>query len=336
MALYCGIDLHANNHVIVVIDDNDKVLVSKRVGNDLNQTLQILAPWREQLSAVAVESTFNWYWLVDGLMAADYRVRLVHTTAVKTYSGLKRRDDVQDAFWLAHLMRLDILPSGYIYPASERPLRDLLRRRMHLMRQHTRNLLSLQNQLWRSSGVKPSANELKGLGEDFASEVPLLTRQALRSTWQVLQTLDQEIGEIERVIKAQVRLRPRYQSLLTAPGIGFVLASVIMLESGDVARFKGPGNFASYSRCVDSCHLSNGKRKGEGNRKNGNKYLAWAFVEAAQFARRYCPTAQRFYERKRMRTNTSVATKALAHKLARACYFIMRDGVEFDEKKLFS
>ena len=101
-------------------------------------------------------------------------------------------------------------------------------------------------------------------------------------------------------------------------------------------RIVAVGNFASYARCVDSKRLSNGKKKGEGNVKNGNKYLAWAFIEAANFARRYCPEAKRFYERKKARTNNIVATKALAHKLARACYHMLKEGKAFDVKRCFA
>ena len=109
----------------------------------------------------------------------------------------------------------------------------------------------------------------------------------------------------------------------------------IMLEVGDIGRFFKVGNYSSYCRCVDSKRLSNGKKKGENNKKNGNKYLAWAYVEAAHFAIRYIPKAQRFYQQKMAKTNGAVATKALANKLARASYFVMRDQVPFDEDMLF-
>jgi transposase len=120
------------------------------------------------------------------------------------------------------------------------------------------------------------------------------------------------------------------------PGIGKTLAPVILLETGPIERFKEVGNFVSYARCVDSEHSSNGKKKGEGNTKNGNKYLAWAFIEAANFARRYNDQARRFYERKKAKTNTAVATKALAHKLARACYHILKDGKPFEVGRCFA
>jgi len=145
MTLYCGIDLHSNNHVIVVIDEDDKRIFERRLPNDLAVTLKALQPFKDELLAVAVESTFNWYWLVDGLQDAGYPLRLVNTAAVRQYEGLKYSDDRHDAFWLAHLMRLGILPTGYIYPKEQRAVRDLLRRRMQLVRIGAGCLISIQS-----------------------------------------------------------------------------------------------------------------------------------------------------------------------------------------------
>jgi transposase len=123
--------------------------------------------------------------------------------------------------------------------------------------------------------------------------------------------------------------------LTSVPGIGQILATTILLETGPIERFADAGNFASYARCVDSMHTSNGKKKGEGNTKNGNKYLSWAFVEASYYAQRFCAEAKRFYERKKAKTNTAVATKALAHKLARACYHMLKEQKPFDVTRCF-
>ncbi len=122
----------------------------------------------------------------------------------------------------------------------------------------------------------------------------------------------------------------------TVPGIGKTLARVILLEIGEIGRFDDVGCFASYARCVDSARMSNGKKKGEGNRKNGNKYLSWAFVEAAHFAARFYPEAKRFYQKKLATTNGAVATKALAHKLARASYHVLKTGKSFEMQRCFA
>jgi transposase len=145
----------------------------------------------------------------------------------------------------------------------------------------------------------------------------------------------EKVQGIERVVKGRVKLRQEFEKILTLPGVGQILGLTIMLEAGDIRRFPAVGNYASYCRCVRSTQISNGKPKGEGNRKNGNKYLAWAYVEAAHFAIRDYPEVNRYYQRKAAETNSIVAIKAVSHKLARTSYYIMRDQVEYDPNKLF-
>ncbi len=337
MKLYGGIDLHSNNSLVCLLDEQDRVVYQKRLPNRLDQILSELSPYQEALQGLAVESTFNWYWLVDGLMDAGYRVHLVNTAAVQQYSGLKYTDDSHDARWLAHLLRLGILPEGYIGPKAARAVRDLLRKRSQLVRHRTAHLLSIQNLLARNRGQSLSGNLVKRLSE---AEVEKLLPEpdlalAVKSNLRVMRCLEGEIKNLEKVVKARVRLKPAFRSLLTLPGVGSTLGLTMMLEAGDIRRFRKVGHFSSYSRCVRSVKLSNGKKKGEGNRKNGNKYLAWAFVEAAHFAIRYSPRIQCFYQRKRAKTNGIVALKAVAHKLARAAYFVLRDQVPFDVMKAF-
>jgi transposase len=151
---------------------------------------------------------------------------------------------------------------------------------------------------------------------------------AIKSNRAVIVTLSVEIEILEKRLQESMDARPEYALLTSVPGIGRILATIIVLETGSIDRFTAVGNFASYARCVDSQRLSNGKKKGEGNAKNGNKYLAWAFVEAANFALRFNAEAKRFYERKKAKTNTVVAIKALAHKLARACFHILKEKKE--------
>jgi transposase len=125
MPLYGGIDLHANNSVIVLLNEQDQVIYQRRLANHLSTILEQLVPYHADIQGVVVESTYNWYWLVDGLMEADYRVHLANPAAIQQYSGLKYTDDHSDARWLAHLLRLGVLPEGYIYPKAERAVRDV-------------------------------------------------------------------------------------------------------------------------------------------------------------------------------------------------------------------
>jgi transposase len=335
---FSGIDLHSNNSVVVVSDEQDRLVYQRRLPNELGQILAMLAPHREELVGVVVESTFNWYWLVDGLMEAGYRVHLANTAAIKKYEGLKYSGDMEDAAYLAQLLRLGLLPEGYIYPREERAGRDLGRKRMQLVRCRTAQILAMENILARQTGGHMSSRQIKRLtseqidGLGFAPDVAL----ALKANLTISDALQAQIEILEKRLQERVRLRHDYGLLKSVPGIGQTLATTIMLETGTVARFAQVGNFSSYCRCVDSVRKSNGKKKGEGNTKNGNKYLAWAFVEAANFAVRFCPEAKRFYERKKRKTNGIVATKALAHKLARACYHMLREQKPFDVKRCFA
>jgi transposase len=339
MKLYAGIDLHSNNNYLAIIDDQDKRICQKRLPNAPDVILAELAPYRENIAGIAVESTFNWYWLVDILMDNGYSVHLANPAAIQKYNGLKYSDDRHDAFWLAHLLRLGILAQGYIYPKEDRPIRDLLRKRGHLVQLRTSLINSLQGIISRNCGCRLSGNEIKQTKKNHIA--PLLADQndlALSGevSKNTIDYLSQQITRIEKVVLARVKLRSEFIALQTIPGLGKILSLTIMLETGKVERFSKVGNFASYCRKVPSKWTSNDLKKGKGNSKNGNKYLAWAFSEAAEFARRYDDTAKAFFNRKASKTNRMIAHSALAHKLARAAYFIMRDNVPFEHQKLFA
>lgn len=268
MKLYVGIDLHSTNSYVAVLDETDKVVYQKRLSNDVKLLLNELSPYRESIVGIVVESTYNWYWLVDNLQEKGYQVHLANTAKNEQYKGLKHTDDKSDAIWLAHLLRLGLLSCGYIYPKEDRGLRELLRRRLSLVRQQTMMVLGIQ-------------------------------------------------------------------SLITRPGVGPILAMTILLEAGDIKRFKQAGHFSSYCRCVESKRTSNHKKKDENNRRNGNAYLSWAFIEASNYAIRYYEPAKRCYQRKLEKSKRVVALKMIANKLSKASYFMLRDNVEFDMKKAF-
>jgi transposase len=314
------------------------VVYRKRLPSEARALLEALAPYREAIVGLVVESTYNWYWLVDALMEAGYAVHLANTAAIVQYSGLKYSDDDCDAAWLAKLLRLGLLPEGTIYPKGERAVRDLLRRRSRLVQQHTANLLAIQNLFARNRGRSLSGNEVRRLTAEAVSRLlpdPNLAL-AVQATLLTMRAQEAAIDLLERQTLNQVRLRPAYRHLLSVSGIGQVLGLTILLETGEIGRFAQVGHYASYCRCVGSERLSNGKRKGRGNTKSGNKYLAWAYVEAANFAVRYNAAIQRYYQRKRERTNGIVAIKTVAHKLARACYYILRDGTDFEVGRAFA
>ncbi len=339
MKLYAAIDLHSNNSVLVILDERDRVVYERRLPNELPAILNELKPHRKKVQGIAVESTYNWYWLVDGLMDAGYSVKLVNTAAVKIYDGMKYSGDEHDARHLAHLLRLGILPTGYIYPKKERAVRDLLRKRAQQVRYRTAQILGIQNLVSRNSGHGISTNDIRKLDEGTIGELcdgDQIRALAVQSNLTVLRCLDDEIHKLEFVVLKQAKLKPQFEKLLSVDGIGNILGMTIMYEAGDMKRFAKVGQFASYARCVSSSRWSNGKKKGEGNRKNGNKYLSWAFMEAANFSIRFNERIRAFYQRKQAKTNRVVALKTVAHKLARACYHVLTDQVEFDLARAFA
>ena len=335
---YSGIDLHSNNCFVVISDDADRVLVSRRVKNELSQILGLLAAHQADISGVVVESTYNWYWLVDGLQDAGYTVHLANTHAIKRYDGLKHSGDEADARYLAHLLRLGLLPTGTILPRADRALRDLARKRMQLVRSRTQHILALQNISARQFGAPFASNQIKCMTSEHIEALDLCAdiRMALNANLAIIKSLSGQITLLEARLAEALKVEGSYARLKSIPGVGVTLATVIALETGPISRFAAAGHYASYARCVGTEYVSNGKKKGEGNRKNGNKYLSWAFVEAAHFALRYNESAKRYYERKRSKTNVAVATKALAHKLARAVFHMLKDGKDFDPQRCFA
>jgi transposase len=339
MALYTGFDLHSTNTYAGIIDEDGKRMWKKKLRNDPSLILAELSQFKRDIVGVVVESTFNWYWLVDLLKEEGYKVHLANPSRIQQYSGLKHGDDEHDAFWLAEMLRLKILPEGYIYPKEQRPLRDLLRKRSHLVKLRTSLIVSLQNILARNIGKSINTDHIKALRTDHVT--PLFSGNddlslAGKVSKDAIDSLTMQIKAIEAVVEKKTDIRRPYDLLLSMPGVGRILALTIMLETGPIERFPAVGNYVSYCRKVPAARFSNEKKKGTGNRKNGNKYLSWAYAEAAELARRFDPEARGYFERKRRRSNAPIAYNALANKLSRAAYYIIRDSVSFVPEKMFA
>jgi transposase len=338
MKMYSGIDLHSNNSYVAILDEGLGNVVSRRLKNDIRVILEFFEPYRDELEAIAVESTYNWYWLVDGLKEAGYDIRLMNTTKATRYSDLKYTDDKHDARWIARLLALGILPEGYIVPPDERAVRDLLRRRSFLVRKRTANLLSIQTLVQRTTSQRIPTADIRTWTTDTVQQLigdPVVS-QSIALLLPVLRVLTAQIRTAEKTALEIGKLRHEFRLLKTAPGIGDILALTIMYETVDPARFPRVGNFISYCRCAKSEHISNHKKKGSGNRKNGNQYLSWAFSEAAHHALRCDPLAKRYHDRKRSRCHPMVAKRALAAKIARGVYYVLRDRTPFESSRAFA
>jgi transposase len=342
MTTFAGIDLHSNNAVMVIIDENKKWVFKRKFKNDLEAIFAAFENYRPTLAGIVVESTYNWYWLVDGLTEAGYKVYLAHTPATSGQKDKKYSDDYRDAFHLADLLRKGELKEGYIYPKADRSLRDLLRKRGMLVRSRTKHLNSSGNLVNRHLGIQLKSNKLKALSTDDIEQMfqDEYVRLSMHSDWVIIKTLTREIEHLEKVILKKGRLKLEFKILSIIPGIGVIIALSISLEIGDIKRFSSPGDFVSYCRCVPSQFITNNKIKGEGNRRNGNRYLKWAYTEAANFTIRFCPYARAYYEKKMKKlashkAKRTIVLNSVAAKLARATYHMLKDGVTYKPEKLF-
>ena len=216
---FCGIDLHSNNSVVVITDEADRILLSRRCPNDLAKIVLLLEPHRAELEGVVVESTYNWYWLVDGLKDADFDVKLANTVAMKRYDGLKHSDDQDDAAFLAHLLRLGILPTGYVHPPQERALRDLARKRIQLVRSRTQHILAVENIMARQLGCRLSSAGVKRLSATSVAALGLPDDVALaiNANMAVIATLNLQIHCLEERLMRCACLRPEYGAGSKAP-----------------------------------------------------------------------------------------------------------------------
>jgi len=207
--MYSGIDLHSNNSVVAVIDDGDRVVAQKRLPNDIAKIAGFLARWQDELAGVVVESTYNWYWLVDGLQDAGLHVHLANTAAIKQYDGLKHSGDETDAQHLAHLLRLGILPTGTILPREHRVVRDLARKRMQLVQSCTTHVLAVENIMARQLGGRMTSNQIKRLTEDTIDSLPLAADVglAIKANVAVIATLQSQIEILEKRLQEPTAIR---------------------------------------------------------------------------------------------------------------------------------
>lgn len=340
MSFYCGIDLSARDAHISVIDHQLSVFVDRKVKNQLNQIIGILSPFKHDMQIV-VESTFNWYWLVDGLRASGFSVCLAHTLGLFMITGAKVKTDRRDAFALAKLLLAGVIPKAYIYPPETRPVRDLLRERQRLVHRRAAGYSALRRLLLREGILSGSLEEIKGWEDEEVEahfEHPLLQLHA-RQELERIHLLTEQIQVLEGQILKLTKGSQEFQLLQSISGIGRILALTILYEVGEISRFKSVREFCSYCRVVPGVAQS-GKvtKRGRAN-KQGNHYLKWALSQAAVHAVVHYPSVKRCFDRQlnrhRGRGRKLIAYNVIAHKLAQAVYHVLREGVEYREELLF-
>lgn len=340
MTFYCGIDLHSKRSHVCIIDENGEKVKEENLINDLSLILDFLKPFGKDMH-IAIESTINWYWIVDGLKEAGYDVRLAHTLGLYMITGAKVKTDRRDAFKLAKLLRMGEIPEAYIYPKEKRPLRDLLRRRAGLVQQRASCYSSLRIQFIRYNLNTMSLNDLRYMLPSDINEMPI--PQQLKDYCNMIlarvELLSRQIREIDMYLKTVTLEDPQFKVLLTIPGVLYTLGLTIYYEIGDISRFQSVRQFASYCRLVPGISQSSNKvKRGKGS-KQGNHYLKFAFTQAAHMATRYYPRFRKFRDkhanRRKGNATTMVANCILAHKMATATFHMLKEGTPFDEAKLF-
>jgi transposase len=339
MNCFCGIDLGAKRSQVCIIDDEQKVLVNRKVANDINVIHKLIRP--HGLVPTVIESTFNWYWIVDGLQNRKIPVTLAHSLKLAAISSAKVKTDKRDALVLATLLRAKMIPESYIYPAEDRPLRDLMRRRWDAVALRADEYRKMRGLLYRNGICTVGTNEVRLMGEEQVKELldhPLIRTQMLFNIERV-ELLTRQVSCMEKEILSQVKGRQDFTNLMTIPGIGKVLALTILLEIGEISRFAKSRHFASYCRVAPGCADSgDSHRRGRGN-KQGNPYLKWALTQAAEYAKRFDSHFAAYFAKvlhKHPGASGTIITHCIvAHRIALAVYHVLRHGVPYDQEKTF-
>jgi transposase len=340
MRFYCGIDLHAKDCFLCVIDDQDKIHLKSKVPNHLPSILDRLEAFCPRPSVV-VESTLNWYWLVDGLEGAGFEVKLAHTLGLYMITGAKVKTDRRDAFTLARLLRLGAIPEAYIYPKDRRPIRDLLRRRNRLVSVRGSGYAALSRALLQHGIFGYSQDQIKQFGEQQISEHFDLLADRCHCLLELerIRLYTRQIKILEELILGTVVDQPLFDLLQTIPGVGKILGLTIFYEVGDIGRFQSPKHFCSYARVVPGIAQSANVSKRARGSKQGNPHLKWAFCQAAVQATRYHSSIRKFRQkhlaRRRSKARKLISLCIVAHKLAIGAYYVLKDEVAFNKELMF-
>jgi transposase len=325
---------------VCVLDAAGEILLERKLETTPEAFLQTIAPFREGL-VVACECMFTWYWLADLCAKEKIDFVLGHALYMKAIHGGKAKNDKIDAHKIAVLLRGGMLPQAYVYPSGMRETRDLLRRRLHLVRKRGQLLAHLQNLTHaynRGSFDKRIAypSNREGVMQHFAGEPIVQANVALDLA--LLERYDALLTDLElQLVRQAKKEAPRgFHLLRSIPGIGKVLAMTIVYELHDVQRFERVQEFASYARLVKCAKESAGKRKGTSGAKMGNVHLKWAFSEAAVLFVRHSAEGKRLLARLTQRHGKGKALSILAHKIGRAAYYVLLREKPFDAKKFFA
>lgn len=336
---YCGIDLHARTMYVCILNQAGETVLHRNMKTDPALFLKVIAPYREDL-VVAVECIFTWYWLADLCVQQGIPFVLGHALYMKAIHGGKAKNDKIDAHKIALLLRGGMMPQAYVYPAEMRATRDLLRRRMHLMHKRAELLSHIQNTNHQynlpemGKKIAYKANR-EGVAERF---VDTAVQKSIEVDLALIDHYDKLLSDIELYIVNTAKQHDvnAFYRLRSVPGIGQILALVILYEVQDIGRFPRVQDFVSYCRLVKCTKESAGKKYGTSGKKIGNAYLKWAFSEVAVLFLRNNPEGQKYLARLEKKHSKGKALTILAHRLARTVYHLLRREQAFDMNKFLN
>lgn len=336
---YCGIDLHARKMYVCIFDQAGKVKVHENIKTDPQTFIDLIEPFKEDL-VVGVECVFCWYWLADLCHEHGITFVLGHALYMKAIHGGKTKNDKIDSYKLAALLRGGNFPVAYAYPAKMRATRDLLRRRMYMTRRCAELVAHIQNT--NTQYNLPAFNKKLtrkynhgGVAERF--EDPQV-RKAVEVDLAMINSFNQVLKQLECHIEKTARAHD-YQTLYllrTIPGVGQILALVILYEIHDIKRFPRVQDFSSYARLIRPSKESDGKWAGKSNKKIGNHHLKWAIKEASILMLRYSSQVKAYVAKLERKYNKGKALGIFAHKLGRTIYFMLKNKEAFDMERFFA
>jgi len=336
---YCGIDLHARTMYVCILDSAGQVLVHKNLRASPEELLAAVAPYRDDL-VIAVECIFTWYWVADLCAQEGIAFVLGHALYMKAIHGGKAKNDRIDALKIATLLRGGMLPQAYVYPAEMRATRDLLRRRLHIVRKRGQRLAHIQNTSHQYN-LPPLGKRIaypsnrEGVAQHFEDRV---VRKSIAVDLALLERYDALVTDLESYLVRQAKQHDpqAFRLLRSIPGVGKVLALTILYEIHDVRRFDRVQQFASYARLVKCAKESAGKKHGTSGAKMGNVHLKWAFSEAAVLFVRHAAEGKKLLAKLEKRFGKGKALSILAHKLGRAAYYLLLRGKAFELQKFMA
>ena len=336
---YCGIDLHTKNMYVCILNQEGKILLHKNADVCKDTLLKFIKPYLPDI-VISVECIFTWYWIADFCMKHSIPFVLGHALYMKAIHGSKTKNDKIDSRKIAALLRGGMIPMAYVYPQEMRATRDLLRRRMHFMHKRSELLAHIQNT--RNQYNLPSFEKTISRKNNRVKVIEHFNDPAVQKSMELNLALIEKYDDILRTTENYILNHVKahnpneFYLLRTIPGVGEILALVMLYEIHNIKRFEKVQNFTSYARLIRPQKESAGKVKGSGNKKMGNAFLKWAFSEATLLLIRDKQEIKDLHARLKNKHGKAKALAIITHKLGRTVYYMLNKQKAFNMNKFLN